>query len=404
MTQPPPARAASRRARRGLPAVPRWWLVGGSAVVALALVAAGAAVLPWFVPWWSDGNRPPVTQRIAAGRSHTCAVTTHGTVKCWGDNVWGQLGDGTTRASATPVEVQDLAGVVALSGSGNHTCALTSAGLVFCWGADDSGQLGDGGTAARSVPVRVAAVGEGVRAISGSATHTCALLRSRAVSCWGDNGAGQLGAGTSPSGTGPREVVGLPPRSTAVSAGNGYTCVVFTGRTVRCWGDNGDGQLGVGDTEPRSSWQPVVGLPWASAVSAGDTHSCAVTHDGRVMCWGANDGGQLGIIKAARNALTPMAVPGIGEDYELVAAGYRRTCAVSRAGEVTCWGGSADDNAEVVPTIMAELPPSQDVAVGAFHACALAGTEVWCWGRNPDGQLGDGTVRDHAQPVRVANF
>lgn len=379
----------------------RLWVAAGTGVLALGLVAAGAT---WFVPWWSDANRPPTHQRVAAGRAHTCAITPGGTVKCWGDNTSGQLGDGTTTSTTTPVEVRDLTNVVALSGSGNDTCALTASGTVSCWGANDAGQLGDGGTASSTVPVAVAEVGQGVLAISAGATHTCALTRARAVWCWGDNGSGQLGTGVPAAGSGPREVAGLPARSTGVAAGNGFTCVVFTGRTVRCWGDNGDGQLGLGDTRPRATWETVVGLPPASFVSAGDAHTCALAHDGRVLCWGANFAGQLGATSSARNAFTPMAVPGIGGGFTVVASGYNQTCAVGGSGEVSCWGGARDASVDAGPVTVQGLPPSRDVSVGAFHACAVSDAEVWCWGRNPSGQLGDGSESDHAAPVRVVGF
>ena len=120
-----------------------------------------------------------------------------------------------------------------------------------------------------------------------------------------------------------------------------------------------------------------------------------------VLCWGANFAGQLGITRSAPNALTPLAVPGLAEGQSRVSAGYHQTCAVGPAGEVTCWGGVTDADAEAAPTQVQELPATQDVSVGAFHACAVAGADVWCWGQNSSGQLGDGTQRDRTTPERV---
>lgn len=389
--------------RRGAPPK-RWLLIGAALVVVGIVVAAAVWFLPRFVPWWNDLNRPPQLSRVAAGRSHTCAVTTEGGVKCWGENSSGQLGNGTTTASTSPVSVQGLSGVVAVSGSGNHTCALTGSGAVFCWGANESGQLGNGGPANSPVPVGVTEPGSNVRAVNASVTHTCALTASRALWCWGDNGSGELGPGRTPTDHRPAQVTGLPGQPTDVAAGNGFTCAVLTGRYAVCLGDNGDGQLGLGDATPRATWEYVVGLPRISFVSAGDAHACTITHDAVIMCWGANFAGQLGVTKAARNAFTPMGVPGIGDTFTALSAGYRQTCAVSKNGVVTCWGGSTEAATEAGPAVVAGLPAAQSVSVGAFHACAMAGTEVWCWGQNTDGQLGDGTVLDRDLPTKVTGF
>ena len=374
----------------------RKWVAGG----ALTLVVIGIVLIAQR----SDSHRPPVLQRIAAGRAHTCAVNLSGVIRCWGDNSYGQLGNGTTEASSAPVSVTGISNAIAISGSGNHTCAMTSTGTVLCWGANDSGQLGDGGTTASSLPIPVAAVGDGVRAVSASTTHSCAVTRSRAVWCWGDNGSGQRGVSESAPDTAPTAVAGLPDDATDIAVGNGFTCVVLATGATSCWGDNGDGQLGLGDTQPRKPGELVAGLPATASISAGDTHACGVTLEGGVMCWGANFAGQVGVIKAAKNALTPMGASGLGEGNAVVAAGFRATCATTIAGHVTCWGGSTDDEVENAPTVIQELPPSQGISVGAFHACALTAAEAWCWGQNTDGQLGDGTLRDHDEPMRVVGF
>ena len=388
-TNEPPRRAREAEPARRRRPLWRTITVALAAVIVVGLTIPAVTIL---LPWWSDANVAPVQARLAAGRSHTCAITNTGEVKCWGDNSSGQLGTGTVTAATAAVVTTGLPKATALAAGGDHTCALTTTGGVSCWGANGSGQLGDGGTTDSATPVPVAGLGEGVLAIAAGESHSCALLRDRSVRCWGDNGSGELGTGdTSPSLT-PIAVKDLPTRSTGVGVGSGFTCVVFTGRTVRCWGDNADGQLGVGDQRSRLRWEPVIGLPRVSTLSVGDAHACAVTREGSVMCWGANNAGQLGVTMEATNATAPLAPPGLTEHYTSVAAGYTQTCALGESKHVTCWGGEPADTASD-PSVARDVPGlsgATSVSVGAFHACATTDDGIWCWGRNDLGQLGTG--------------
>lgn len=395
-----PSRAespATRKRRRGL-----LGLGVGLAVLIAVAIPTGAVL----VPWWSDGQSAPARHTLAAGKAHTCAIVEDGAVKCWGDNGSGQLGDGTTGSSDVPVSVAGVTGAVSLAAGGDHTCSLSATGAVHCWGSNGAGQLGDGSTEDRATPVAVEGLGSGVLAVATGESHSCALLGDRSVRCWGDNGSGQLGTGdTSPSAV-PVAVRDLPPRSTGVAVGSGYTCVVFTGRTVRCWGDNSDGQLGVGDLAPRLRWEPVIGLPRSSFVAAGDSHACVVTQEGIVTCWGSNWAGQLGTTLAATHAAAPLAVPGLAGRFVAVSAGYDRSCAITDAGGVACWGGQvvdpATDPSVALPVL--SLTGVRDVAVGGFHTCAAADEQVWCWGSDDRGQLGTGGTPAGAEPVLVAGL
>jgi alpha-tubulin suppressor-like RCC1 family protein len=210
---------------------------------------------------------------VSAGGASTCALTTGGGVKCWGSNIYGELGDGgpTTcaapnafpwvRCSSTPVDVSGLtSGVVAIAKGDAHVCALTTGGGVKCWGRNDVGQLGIGDTSSHcdpsspgdlpcsSTPVDVSGLTSGVAAISAGTSYTCALMNTGGVKCWGSNGGGQLGNGTTTDAQVPVDVSGLTSGVAAVSAGNGNTCAVMTSGGAKCWGHGWEGELGNGTT------------------------------------------------------------------------------------------------------------------------------------------------------------
>jgi alpha-tubulin suppressor-like RCC1 family protein/pimeloyl-ACP methyl ester carboxylesterase len=248
---------------------------------------------------------------VAARGFHTCALTSGGGVKCWGYNVFGQLGDGTTTDRSNPVDVVGLSsGVGAIAAGYHHTCALTTGGGVKCWGYNVYGQLGDGTTTDRSNPVDVVGLSSGVGAIAAGEVYTCALTTGGGPKCWGANYLGQLGDWTTTPRLTPVAVFGLTSGVSAVAAGGDNTCALTTGGGVKCWGYNDLGQVGDGTTTWRLTPVAVVGLTnGVSAIAAAGAHTCALTTGGGVKCWGDNGYGQLGD-GTQTNRLTPVDVVG----------------------------------------------------------------------------------------------
>jgi len=184
---------------------------------------------------------------VSAGGNHSCAVTTTGGAKCWGFNAFGELGDNSNTNRKVPVNVFGLtSGVAAISAGGTHTCALTTTGGVKCWGDNASGELGNGSNINSKIPVDVTGLTSGVAAVSAGTDHTCALTTTGGVKCWGSDVSGELGDGTNTDSNVPVDVSGLSSGVTAVSAGTDHTCALAALGALKCWGSNASGQLGDG--------------------------------------------------------------------------------------------------------------------------------------------------------------
>jgi len=253
---------------------------------------------------------------IAAGGKHTCAITSTGAVRCWGDNSAGQLGDGTTSdrlaAPGQHASTVDLGGTtaVALAAGDFFTCALTQAGQVRCWGLNNHGQLGAGSTDnLMDQPGETASTvglgGAQVTTLAAGAAFVCALTTQGEVRCWGDNGLGQLGAGdTEDRMDEPGEepsTVALGASATALAAHHHHACAILEDGTVRCWGWNPDGGLGAGHTmnlmdgpDEAPSVVPLGGHA-ATSLATAKQSGCAILESGQVRCWGWNNNGQLGV-------------------------------------------------------------------------------------------------------------
>jgi alpha-tubulin suppressor-like RCC1 family protein len=375
----------------------------------MALLALGCTTPP------PDGGPattvPPgpwAATQISGGYLHTCATTSTGTVRCWGQNSSGQLGDATTTTRTAPVGVVGLSGVTQVSAGVAHTCAVTGTGNVRCWGDNEMGQLGDGTMTNRSTPAAVFGLVGATSVATGSA-HSCALRFDQAW-CWGHNSSSQLGDGTAENSSFPTSVVGLDADVVAVTANGDHSCALTTVGQVRCWGYNLAGQLGDGTFVDRATPVPVAGLGLGvRAVAAGNRHTCAITSDTRVRCWGLNAGGLLGHGGTEPASSTPVLVQGI-TGARAISAGGGHTCALLDSGAVRCWGvnlyGAVGDGTTVdrtVPVTVTGLAGTpESLSAGAGHTCAVvaAGTAN-CWGYNGLGQLGTGSTADATRPTVV---
>ena len=317
---------------------------------------------------------------VSTGEQHTCALTTSGGVKCWGNNEFGQLGDGTNEDRTAPVDVVGLTiGVATVSTGQHHTCVLTAAGGLKCWGANGTGQLGDGTTTDRNSPVDVPGLTGGIVAVSAGSNHTCALNMVGGLKCWGWNFRGNLGDGTTTRRIVPVDVDGLTSGVAAVAPGYDHTCALTIAGGLKCWGNNTEGQLGDGTTTRSLTPVDVSGLASGiAAVSAGFKYTCARTTMGGLKCWGWNDLGQLGDGTTTRS-LTPVDVSGLASGVAAAAVGIWRTCALTTTGDLKCWGGDPDSTTPV--EVFGLDTGAVVVSAGVNHTCVLTtASGVRCWG------------------------
>jgi alpha-tubulin suppressor-like RCC1 family protein len=302
-----------------------------------------------------------VTAAIAGGEDHSVALRSDGTVWAWGGNLYGQLGDGTTTNSSTPVQVRGLSGVTAVAAGDYCSVALRSDGTVWAWGFNANGQLGDGTTTSSSTPVRVQGL-SGVTAIAAEAPaayHVMALRSDGTVWAWGSNAGGQLGDGTRTTRFTPVQVHGLS-GVTAIGVGFFLSMALRSDGTMWAWGHNLWGQLGDGTTTTRLTPVQVRDLSGVTAIAAGGHHSLALRTDGTVWAWGHNSWGQMG-------------------------------------------NGTTTDSS--TPVQLSGLAGVIAISAGSEYSLGLRsdGT-VWAWGYNADGQLGNGTTSNSSTPGQVSGL
>jgi alpha-tubulin suppressor-like RCC1 family protein len=357
-------------------------------------------------------NLAPEEGLISVGQSeYGCMVTAAGGAKCWGANNTGQLGDGTIVNKRVPTDVSGLTGgVKSVTTGDSHACALTTAGTVKCWGLNTNGQLGDGTVTDRTSPVSVTGLTNVIQ-ITAAGAHTCALLSNGSVKCWGWNQFGEVGDGTVTQRNSPVTVIGFTNNVASIDASDYGTCAVTTAGGAKCWGNNAGGNLGNGGTTNSSIPVDVTGLTsGVLQISGGIDHTCAVTTAGGAKCWGGNGNGKLGD-GTTITRLTPVNVSGLISGVAQISAGRNQTCAITTAGGAKCWGTNTFGQIGDGTTVSPRLTPTNvtglatgTVAISTnFHStCAsLTSGVIKCWGLNTGGQLGDNTVVNKSTPTNL---
>jgi alpha-tubulin suppressor-like RCC1 family protein len=369
---------------------------------------------------WRSGTQTPAmvaslgtdVAAVAMGRNHFCARKRDGTLWCWGGNGTGQLGDGTTSFRSTPAQVPGITGAADVAATNDFTCAVVAGGALRCWGSEGFGELGNGVTSAQPSPRVVTALGNDVAQLTAGYQSFCARKLGGTVACWGLNLAGSLDGSMSYQPI-PAEaaVPGRAAASVAASDG-GATCAVSTAGEVWCWGllSNANRSFDLVTVAVQ-----VAGLPAdIIEVAVGWGHACALARAGTLWCWGRNDYGELGDGSDAPFRATPVEVETLGPTVRHVTAADSHTCAQTADGSLWCWGandygelgdGTTDSRATPLPVTALGTKVRQAAAGSADHTCAVLddGT-AWCWGRNDNGELGNGTLEQSTVPVQVAGL
>jgi len=354
-----------------------------------------------------DGGVPVgVPIGVAQGPCHGCAWR-GGRAFCWGDNRFGELGDGSrvSRPYAMPVQgldqiVQMAVGCGSPTSSG-HTCAVTSSKELWCWGANVDGQIGDESGEDQLLPKRIASL-SGVTAVSLGARHSCALLEDHRVFCWGDNDSLQIGDNTSIDRPAPTPAMDLVD-AVEISMGHYHSCARRQSGALACWGRNAYGEAGTGDPFGVFRPMPVKGIDDARQIAAGAFHTCARRASGGAWCWGYGLYGEMGNGTQPFAQLTPVQVGLPWEPLEVESG--EALCARNAQGAVSCWSARLDANLNTVIKLWPEPITPLAPALGMGGSCtASAARVVSCWGFNDTGQLGNGMVDDSDVPVGVVGL
>ena len=328
---------------------------------------------------------------ISMGDVHTCAVMNDHTVKCWGQNTSGELGNNSLVGTSAPVPVSGIANADSVTLGAAHSCALLQTQTVKCWGNNAFGQLGDGTTTRRLVPVSVSI--SGVTQLEALHIATCALKADQTVWCWGET-----------FGSTPTQVSGISTAVAIMHSSGWHGCAVLADSSMKCWGFNNSGQLGNGNhTNARPPNPPVVvsSISTASSATGGAYFTCAALSTNAAKCWGSGTAGQLGN-GAGASSDTPVSVSS-PSDISRITAGESHACLLTSTGAVKCWGqnngyqigdGTTTNRPSPVPVSLAAA--ATDIAAGYTGTCAIDAGAVDCWGTNA---AGDNT--QYSSPYRM---
>lgn len=374
-------------------------------------------------------------KEISSGGSHSCAVLDDDSVACWGYNYSQELGygdfnkygEGTDRyqAPSFPINLGSSKTALKISVNYAHSCAILNDGSVKCWGQNTSGQLGYGDNKKLAMPAATTiAIGAKARAIATGLAHTCVITEANNVKCWGANSAGQLGYGDYTARLAPEALpvdLGAGRSAKSLSLGAYHSCAVLDNDSVKCWGNNANGQLGLEDKNYRNKPDSTVAFAGnlrARTLTAGAYHTCATLENGASYCWGRGKQGQLGYGDLSDKLVSESQALNLnGFSVKSLSAGLSHTCALYTNGEVRCWGLNdeaqlgvgdkiAHTNSAVASSIAFGGANVKTLSAGRLHSCALLDdSTLKCWGSNSYGQLGAGKTFDAMlPPANVAAY
>lgn len=376
-------------------------------------VLAGAALFTLLLAGCAGRNDEEGRRftSVSAGDRHTCAITGAGETWCWGENRYGQLGDGSTTGSATPVQVTGGERFVQVDAGNTHTCAVDDSGAAWCWGGNFVGKLGDGTKDSRSIPVQVKGLPGPVEFVSVTSERSCASVVSGGAWCWGDNTQDVFGVSDGDLFLTATEVIAEPVRSIAMSPGRGC----YAAAEILCAGIDIDGEQPEGFTGIS-----VPDLPEdVEDLVVAQFLICARSATGRVHCWG-NIAWVIHRDGSWQESLWTRVSEIPDADARAITAMESTICTVRTSGDVECrgqrpggtWllgGGFVAPPATTTEGLGTswELPlPGNEIVTidgGMAHICGINDDgELWCVGRNAEGQLGDGTTVNRSEPIRVS--
>ncbi|MBC7457310.1 MAG: hypothetical protein H7235_03470 [Bdellovibrionaceae bacterium] len=348
---------------------------------------------------------------ISPGLTHTCGIDTSqsaGTLKCWGNNLYGQLGDGSQTDRLLPTVIDVGTVYTQVSVGAEHTCGISSTNILKCWGRNNFGQLGLGNTIDSSNPVAVAATLYASISIGGNSS--CAIASSGQLRCWGYNGYGSLGDNTTANRNVPTDInVGTLYKT--ISMGAISTCGTTNADDLKCWGNNQYGQLGDGTTVNKmipTFIDSGVAYKKISSSLLASFYTCGLTTTDKIKCWGANQYGQLGDGTTTTHSL-PIAI-NVSKNYSDLAVGYVHTCAIEKlTGQLSCWGKNEFGQLGDYTTTTRTSEVSSDtgriyssISLGYNYTCGRTDKNLLrCWGRNDYGQIGNNSTLDVYFPKSI---
>jgi alpha-tubulin suppressor-like RCC1 family protein len=353
---------------------------------------------------------------ISAGDDHTCILKSDGKAYCWGDNSVGQLGNGSTESSMTPVAVSGGHNFESISVGWDHTCGVTDANDAYCWGRGRYGRLGNGSSENSMIPLAVSG-GLSFESVNSGLAHTCGITTDGDAFCWGRGEDGILGHNSVASSLVPVPVSGGLTFG-SINAGSATTCGISTNGDAYCWGASDFGNL-LGQGEDERDRKITPGLVAGkfnfrpNSVSVGLDHVCAISTADKAVCWGRGRYGKLGIGSAdalgvIENLMTPREIKG-SISFVQLATGVFQTCGIETNGDAYCWGrngsgqlGDGTTAMRVEPTAVSANLKFKHIAIGSDHACGISSSdEVYCWGNGNAGKLGTHSADNKLTPTKI---